>query len=835
MTVKLLSAMLCLGAFAAIAQVLFVRETLVVFFGNELSIGVMFASWLLGISLGAFAARFLQHALSSAAVRQRVLTALLLIVAVALPLQIVAVRIVRLILHVPPGEYASLAAIFAGSLLIFLPTSFSVGLFFPLACRAYQERAGGGAAATVSRVYMIESVGSMVGGAALTYWLLPAMTAFRIVLLASTLGLAAAALMAAGRKLRIVLAALAVCLAALVSVYPRWLAGVERRTVEARWRAFGALQPATSGGSPEVRLAAETDTIYQNLAITESAGQYVLYADGRVMSQFPDPGAYEHSVHFVMAQNPGAKRVLLLGGNPVGDIPELLKYKLERLVYVELDPGVGRLIQAVQPALYDAVLENRLPIIVSEDAPRYVRRCRESFDVILVNAPEPTTAGANRYYTLEFYRDLRRILAPSGFVYTAVGSSERLQSEAADLGASVYQTLKRVFPVVRVTAETRNRFFAGSEEAGIGFSRKLLTARSEAAAIPTRFFKPAYFVMADEIDDEKTLEVERIFAARRVPLNTNMRPATYFYNLLLWSRFSGSGVESFLGALRSLDGIVMVKWLLAIGLVCLFVGVVLRGFRQGRLRSEGGLVLRLVPPKSPDEGGNLGEGGLVLRSPDALRDRDVGGWSRAMLGLILLTTGLCGMALEIVLIFVFQGLYGYVYTRMGLIMAAFMLGLVLGAPSGRLMAAGKRSWAWLALAGVEVALLACALGIPKLAGLSVSPDPTGRALAGFEILIYVAVIVVGWGVGAEFPLANRLYCDAGGALGAAAAITDAADHLGAAAGALLVGVVLVPVLGMAAACAVLAALKLAGLLFIASAILTMPGPISASRWSSSCS
>jgi spermidine synthase len=193
-----------------------------------------------------------------------------------------------------------------------------------------------------------------------------------------------------------------------------------------------------------------------------------------------------------------------------------------------------------------------------------------------------------------------------------------------------------------------------------------------------------------------------------------------------------------------------------------------------------------------------------------------------MLGLILLTTGLCGMALEIVLIFVFQGLYGYIYAKMGLIVAAFMLGLVLGAPSGRLMAAGKRSWAWLALAGVEVALLACALGIPKLAGLSVSPDPTGRALAGFEILIYVAVIVVGWGVGAEFPLVNRLYCDAGGTLGTAAAITDATDHLGAAAGALLVGVVLVPVLGMAAACAVLAALKLAGLLFIASAILTMP-------------
>jgi spermidine synthase len=186
-----------------------------------------------------------------------------------------------------------------------------------------------------------------------------------------------------------------------------------------------------------------------------------------------------------------------------------------------------------------------------------------------------------------------------------------------------------------------------------------------------------------------------------------------------------------------------------------------------------------------------------------------------MLGLLMLTTGLCGMALEMVLIFVFQGLYGYVYTRMGLIVAAFMLGLVLGAPSGRWVASGQRSWAWAGLAGIEIVLLVCALAVSRLVGLS---------QAGVEILIYVAVVVVGWGVGAEFPVVNRLYIDAGGTLGTAAAITDATDHFGAAAGALVMGVILVPVLGMAASCVVLAALKLAGLLFLSSAVFAMPIP-----------
>jgi predicted membrane-bound spermidine synthase len=48
-------------------------------------------------------------------------------------------------------------------------------------------------------------------------------------------------------------------------------------------------------------------------------------------------------------------------------------------------------------------------------------------------------------------------------------------------------------------------------------------------------------------------------------------------------------------------------------------------------------------------------------------------------------------------------------------------------------------------------------------------------------------------------------------------VTDAADHLGAAAGALAIGVVLLPVLGITASCVLLAALKAFGLLLLAGA------------------
>ena len=45
-----------LGVQAVLVQVLLIRETLAVYFGNELTIGIVFFSWLAGVAVGASAA-----------------------------------------------------------------------------------------------------------------------------------------------------------------------------------------------------------------------------------------------------------------------------------------------------------------------------------------------------------------------------------------------------------------------------------------------------------------------------------------------------------------------------------------------------------------------------------------------------------------------------------------------------------------------------------------------------------------------------------------------------------------------------------------------------------
>lgn len=776
--------MFCLGLFSVTAQVTCVREMLVAFHGNELTVGVVLSTWLASISLGAFAARPVLARVASTDRLQRVLCVLGGGLALLLPAQVHWIRIARSAFGVPVGEYASLGAVFGCAAVAFFPSCAMIGLFFPIACARLDlarraDGVGDPAVGPAGRVYTWEAVGSMLGGVVLTYLLLPVLSPLRIVAAGCGVALFMAAINTRGRLLRPVWALLAVA-ALAAAVVPPVLDGAEDRSVRARWRAFGVLPAEAEAGratdGPTVRLVGHEDTIYQNLALTESLGQYALYANGEVVFVFPDPISYEHDIHFVMAQKPDARRVLLLGGNPVGEVPELLKYPLETLVHVALDPGVGRLVRSVAPEAYEAAGGDSRLCRVTRDAARYVKTCEATFDVVLVRAPSPATAGANRFYTREFFLAVKRILAPGGFVQTSVTSSVRLQEEAAELGASVYGAMKAVFPAVLVTAGEENILLGGARDAGLTLDRETLAARSRSAGVKTQYFRPEYFLGSDDIDPEKCRFVLSRFTSAATPVNTDLRPVTYLRHLVLWSRYSDSGLSDVFRKLQDFRGLCRLPILLSgIG------GVLLAS-----------MLLALAGRRRPGV-------------------RRVGrGWARLLIGVVIGTTGFCGMAMEMLLVFVFQGLYGYIYTRIGLIVAMFMLGLVLGAPTGRWMAAKGGRAPWLFMFGVELLLAVFPFAVVLLMRLAAGPEGSLGILRGVEFAIYGCVAIVGWAVGAEFPLGNRLYIDAGGSVGAAAAITDASDHAGAALGSLLVGVLLVPVVGLRMACLALFVVKVMG-------------------------
>jgi spermidine synthase len=104
-TLKLHVSLFYIGFGSILSQILLVREFLVSFYGNELSIGIIFACWLVWIGIGsAFGNKVIK--------RSQSISSLFIVLIALTPLvtlmQILAVKFVRGFIHTPTGEFLSM-------------------------------------------------------------------------------------------------------------------------------------------------------------------------------------------------------------------------------------------------------------------------------------------------------------------------------------------------------------------------------------------------------------------------------------------------------------------------------------------------------------------------------------------------------------------------------------------------------------------------------------------------------------------------------------------------------------------------------------------------------
>lgn len=728
--------MFAVGLGALLAQAVLTRELLVVCSGNELTISLMLGLWLAAVAVGAGVGRRLAARLTGPRFPGGV-TAGLVLLAAWLPLAVVLIRGARRVLGVGAGEYLSLSATAGLTALVIFPLCLAVGGLLPPGCAVLARRGHG---RVVSRLYAAEAVGSMAGGVLVTVVLAGRMNAWQIMSLGAGILLYAAAITTHGLARRAI--GLVAGLALVGGLCPHCWTEFDLRT--AAWR----LQGGQTRAAEPWRMVASVDTRHQNLQLVERSGQFTVYGDGNVLFSLPDPMAAEHTMHPIMAQQPAARRVLLLGGNLTADVPELLKYPVERIVHVELDPGIIRLLRRVVPDEVAAALRDARVRSVHEDGPLFVRQSRDLFDLVIIRAPEPVSGASNRYYTREFLEAVRARLAPGGVVWTSLEASERLGPDARRVAASVYRTLTAVFDTVHVTAGSPLQLIAGSRQSPLTVDRETLHRRSAAAHVATRFYRPEYLLDADELDPAKILAVERSLQSATAPVNTLWRPVTYRQSLVLWSRFSASGVDRALGLLERAHP------------AALSAGACLMGV----------LLVWACPP--------------LRRRPSVVA---------------MVATGFGAVTLEVILLYLIQGIQGYLYIQYGLLAALFMGGSALGAwAAGRLEFASERA--------ACRAAASCLLTLAALAAVLAWGGPAWVTMRHPALWIGGLLALTGAVVAAQFVAVAGMLRARGMDAGQAAGWTEAADYGGSMLGGLLGGVVLVPVVGIAGACGVLAVL-----------------------------
>src|SRR5271157_3356299 len=145
------AALALLGFSAVIGQIVLMRELIVVFNGNEISVGMTLATWLLWTAAGSSLASRLAPGRSNA---QRAVAALECLLAASLPPTIWAVRASKALFQTVPGELAGPVPMLLTSLICLSVFCVVSGCLFIVAARLYAHERSVSAGVASSSAYL---------------------------------------------------------------------------------------------------------------------------------------------------------------------------------------------------------------------------------------------------------------------------------------------------------------------------------------------------------------------------------------------------------------------------------------------------------------------------------------------------------------------------------------------------------------------------------------------------------------------------------------------------------------------------------------------------------
>jgi spermidine synthase len=675
-----------IGLSGIIAQVLLLRELLVGFAGNELTVGIILANWILAEAIGVFA---VGKVIERARYRRAIFVTLIVLFCIFLPICVYFARTFRSHLGIPFGQSVDLNTIFIVTFLVNFPVSFFHGALFSAACKLKQS---------LGKVYAWETAGTIAGGIIFTYLLIP-------------------------------------------------FVGFSQ------WKAPGIIESRNS--------------VYGNVAVAKTAGQYTFFYNGLpvITAPYPDMIFVQEFGNLPLLFHKEPKSVLVAGGGAGGLLNEILRHPVKNVDYAELDPLLIDMVRKYPTPLTERELSDKRVSVHNVDGRFFVRTAPGKYDVILVGLSRPQDLSVNRLFSQEFFALSKKRLNPDGLLAIYLpGSLSYLSQELKDINVSILNGLEAVYGYVRIIPGDYNIMLASDARGIMDIIPAVLTQRLNERKLAPGILVPGYL---DYRLDKRWVEwFDQASIGATKEVNRDMRPIAVLENLALWTKqFSPIGSRIFAAAKKiNLGGIVLFVLTLTT-MVLLVVATVTFASGQPRLS--------------------------VAYS--------------------IATTGFFGMLANMLLIFSFQVFYGYLYYKIGLLISVFMAGAALGSvlmtrwinkgDSHRLGAkvtVTKGVTVTFAFIAIELAIIIFSLALPSII------SATGAYLWIF--------LVPGLLLGAQFPLAGKIYMAGKVGAGEAAGALYGADLLGGWVAGMLGGIVFLPVLGLFNTCMVIVLLKISSLI-----------------------
>jgi len=723
------------GLFTIAAQSLLFREFVTTFEGNDISVGIFFASWFLWVGLGA-----------TVVYKTRIITEkllqnvefLFLCYLPAFALQLTLIIQARELAGIESYELWSVGAIVAVSIIVNAPVSIITGMLFPIICRWIEKDQK----LPVSKVYIFEAAGSFAGGLGVTILLGHGISLVRIFfILALLLSISAALSQFEGtiqysnpalrkyRKLKAQLILLIpICI--ILCFYTKTDQTLMHFFRVVKWT---KVLPAESfAGSFQTAQAEYLYGVYQD--------QWVVMREGSVIETLPNESTAGRIAAIGLCQKPDSKKVLVIGSG-LGLCQQFLRLpQIQTISWSHCDNEYVQNVNKDIPPEFE-IIDDRL-LRPDGDIRLLLAEDKQAFDIVILNLPDATNSVLNRYYTREFYRQIKSALKPEGIFQVRVAGGENIMgTELINLGASTKLTLEQVFSRFVITPGEDTWFIASDSENLTGDPGTLRDRFASIEGAGSVFNPQALLsVYLPKRADATIKNYSSADLPKEFLVNRDLRPLTHLYSLLLAAKQSGATITK------------LIKHLVLAGPLAFVIPVLVF------------IVLRIIYILRTDKNGNKS------------------GFDSSY---IVFSTGCVSIGVVIVLMYLYQTRFGSLYQYIGVVSSMFMVGLTFGAVLIRYLLTNDSKIQPEKLLFLVIFVHSSIIG-------TIAFWPTEQLT---HLSFGIAFILCGLCAGSYFPIAARQLSDIAFENSRVGSKLETADHIGASAGGLLTSLALVPVLG----------------------------------------
>ncbi|MCK4528811.1 hypothetical protein KAW18_15695 [candidate division WOR-3 bacterium] len=463
-----------------------------IFYGNELTYGVVVSGWLFGVGLGAFIGRKLTTDLLFLA---------FLSLSIILPLSVFVLRLLPGLFGYGPGEIIGILPLLGETFILLLPIYLIFGLIFSLGLKKFSYHIGGGIKG-FTRPYIVDSIGDLFGGIAFSYIFIVFFSPMRNLFIVSALAMVPVIFLKGKRFVPLMLFFVVLFFLPITEKCMNF--GYNNR-----YRGF--------------EIKEHWETRYGRYMEIEKAGERSLLCNGIIATTYPTYTLSE-KIHIPLLLSRGKKEdILYLGFPDPGIIRELIKY--HSCTVVDPDPLAEYFLREHLEKEFSEKVN-----FVRSDPRMFVRRTKKSFDAVFLAVGDPLNLSINRFYSLSFVEELKKIVGEDGVISLEISSGEDyLNRTVLDYNSLVYWTYKEGFDY-SILIPGYNLWLI--------FSNAPLSIDSNAMQQELNRMNLEYldlYTIQAFLLEERREKVKEQLNANFIGFNTDTWPRAFLLSMILWT------------------------------------------------------------------------------------------------------------------------------------------------------------------------------------------------------------------------------------------------------------------------------------------------------------